>query len=117
MSQRPQDTDTRVEITVEEIDHSTVEEFEAELRRALADYAAAPHSRPGRSDGALVIDLGRVTFMSSAGIRALIAADQDAMAHGGRLVVDGARGVVLRCLEITGLLDHLQVSDPEAGSH
>jgi anti-anti-sigma factor len=111
MSLRPQDTDTRVIITVEEIDHSTVDTFDAELRRALDQYADAPHSRPDRSAGSLVVDLRNVSFMSSAGIRALIQADQDAMAHGGRLVVDGAQGVVLRCLEVTGLLDHLQVSD------
>ena len=35
------------------------------------------------------------------------------MRHGGRIVVDGAQGVVLRSLEITGLLDHLQVQEPD----
>src|SRR4051812_29951271 len=104
MSLRPHDTDTRVIVTVDEIDHSTVHAFDAELQRGLSQYAQAPHSRPDRSAGSLVVDLRNVTFMSSAGIRALIQADQDAMAHGGRLVVDGARGVVLRCLEVTGLL-------------
>ena len=116
MSLRPQDTDTRVVITVEEIDHSTVDRFEAELRRGLAAYAQAPHSRPGRSAGSLVIDLCNVTFLSSAGIRALIQADQDAMSHGGRIVIDGAQGVVQRCLEVTGLLEHLQVSEPDKDS-
>ncbi len=113
MTQNRPDTDTRVVITVEEIDHSTVEQFEAELQRGLAAYAGAPHSRPDRSAGSLVIDLSGVTFLSSAGIRALIAADQDAKAHGGRIVIDGAQGVVLRCLEVTGLLDHLQIGEHE----
>jgi anti-anti-sigma factor len=114
MSTETHDTDTRVVITVEEIDQATVEGFEAELQRGLRAYADAPHSRPDRSAGSLVIDLRNVAFMSSAGIRALISADQDAMAHGGRLVIDGAQGVVMRCLEVTGLLDHLQVSYDDA---
>ena len=118
MTTAPPSDDTMLEIDVrKERGHTVVEvggELDvftsARLRTVLFDPVLCAGPR-------VVIDLGRVTFMSSAGIRALIAADQDAMAHGGRLVVDGARGVVLRCLEITGLLDHLQVSDPEAGSH
>src|SRR3954463_6061178 len=53
MSLRPQDTDTRVIVTVDEIDHSTVDAFDAELQRGLSQYAQAPHSRPDRAAGSL----------------------------------------------------------------
>ena len=113
MSLEPLDADIRIVITVDEVDHATIEEFSAQIRDGLRHYREAPHRRPNRSDGSMVIDLTQVMFLGSAGVRALIDADQEAMRHGGRIVVDGAQGVVLRTLEITGLLDHLQVQEPD----
>ena len=99
MSLQPACPENRVVITVGEVDHATVGQFADEIGRAASDG----------SDGVLIVDLRQVTFIGSAGIRVLIDADQAAMARGGRVCVDGAQGVVLRCLEVTGVLERLQL--------
>lgn len=75
-----------------EIDHQSV----SGLTRALAPADAAAGQR-------IVIDLGRVTFMDSSGVNALIAAFQAARAAGGWLRLVVVRGAVLRTLQLVGL--------------
>jgi anti-anti-sigma factor len=62
----------------------------------------------------LVVHLSEVTFLSSMGIRALIAAAKAQQARGGRMVlhVDG-NDVVLRTLEATGVGELIPVYDDE----
>jgi anti-anti-sigma factor len=62
----------------------------------------------------VVVDLSQVTFLSSMGIRALIAAAKARQAKGGRMVllVDGS-DVVVRTLEATGVGDLIPVFDDE----
>lgn len=62
----------------------------------------------------VVIHLSEVTFLSSMGIRALIAAAKDVQAKGGRMVlhVDGS-DVVVRTLEATGVDELIPVFDDE----
>ena len=97
MSSPPERDESRVVITVGEVDHASAPEFADEIERAAN----------GSGDD-LVIDLRQVTFMGSAGIRVLIDADLAAADRGGRVRVEGAHGVVLRCLEVTGVLERLQ---------
>jgi anti-anti-sigma factor len=107
------EVDTRILITIDEVDHATIAEFGLQLREGLRRYAETAHPRPDRPAGSFVIDLSEVNFLGSAGIRELIDADQEAMRHGGRIVLDGAHGVVLRCLQVTGVLEHFQVQEQE----
>jgi anti-sigma B factor antagonist len=60
----------------------------------------------------VVVDLSQVTFLSSMGIRALIAAAKARQANGGRMVllVDGS-DVVVRTLEATGVDELIPVYD------
>lgn len=50
----------------------------------------------------LVIDLGGVTFLSSAGIRALLVAMQNARSAGGDVRLAGAEGNIKRVIGIAG---------------
>ena len=72
------------------------------------DLASAPAFRAGLSaaiedtGGAIVLDLGQVTFMDSAGIEQLVRAREDA---GGRIRLRALHPSVQRVLEMTALLD------------
>lgn len=57
----------------------------------------------------LVLDLGGVTFIDSAGLRSLIRAQRRSDEVGGSLVLRAPRPSTLRVLEITGLTDELAV--------
>jgi anti-sigma B factor antagonist len=101
MSIQP-DVDVLVVVTTEEIDHHTAPDFRAELQEGLRRCEAAPDPPP-----ALVVDLSQVKFLDSTGIRALIDTDHALTRRGGRLEVRSAHGVVRRCLQVTGVLEHL----------
>ena len=89
-----------VVVMTKEIDHHTAPDFRAELQEGLRRHESAPDPPP-----ALVVDLSRVRFLDSTGIRELIDTDLALESRGGRLVVRGADGVVRRCLEVTGVLE------------
>ncbi|HYF45431.1 MAG TPA: STAS domain-containing protein, partial [Acidimicrobiales bacterium] len=55
----------------------------------------------------LVVDLGRVTFLDSSGVHALIEADRRARAGGGRLHLHGAAPCVEKVLDLTGVGDRI----------
>jgi len=87
-------------VTTEQIDRHTALDFSKELREGLRRCEAAPDPSPE-----LVVDLSQVTFLDSTGIRELLVAEQAISRRGGRLVVCGADGDVLRCLETTGVME------------
>ena len=62
-----------------ELDVASASDFEEELRRALATDASA-----------MVVDLARVTFMDSTGLRALLVATGTSNMNGGRVGVASA---------------------------
>jgi anti-anti-sigma factor len=77
----------------------------------IADELASLSASANRG---VVVDLSQVTFLSSMGIRALIAAAKARQANGGRMVllVDGS-DVVVRTLEATGVGELIPVYDDE----
>jgi anti-sigma B factor antagonist len=105
-------TDTRVKVTVTEVDRATVDRFKAQLAEGLGRYDDAKLAA-GRCTTAVVVDLSDVEFLDSTGIRALLDTDREATRLGGRLLVTGANGIVRRMLELTGVLQHLEYP----GSH
>ncbi len=66
------------------------------------------------------MDVSGVTFLDSSGIRTLAQCQADARRAGGHLVLLNVPPMVLRVLEITGLVDHFGVAhvwdDVTAGS-
>lgn len=83
-----------------EVDPHTTEQLDAAIDEALD------------SSSRLVLDLGGVTFIDSAGLRSLIRAHRRTEQDGGSLVLRSPRPSTLRVLEITGLTDELTVEAP-----
>jgi RNA polymerase sigma-B factor len=80
------------------------------LEKRLADVEAD-------SPAILVLDLRRVEFIDSTGLRSLIAADQRARSQGRRLAVVSGPNAVARLLTVTQLDQRLEiVDDPDAVS-
>lgn len=73
------------------------------LKAQLAD--AAVHG-----PSIVLLDLSDVDFVDSSGLSAVIHGSQAVEAAGGALFIEGARGSVLRTLEITALLDRYRRS-------
>jgi anti-anti-sigma factor len=77
------------------------------------DMATAPQLARalGRCKGRTVVDLRKVPFMDSSGIRVLVAEQERLAGNGGSLRLLAGRGEVTRILELTGLTDTLQIDD------
>jgi anti-anti-sigma factor len=90
-----------VVVMTKEIDHHTAVDFREELREGLRRCEEASGPPPE-----MVVDFREVTFLDSTGIRELVLAGHALARQGGRLEIRGAHGVVLHCLEITGVLEH-----------
>jgi anti-sigma B factor antagonist len=83
-----------------ELDLETAPELEQQL-------AALEESQRTR----VVIDLGGVTFMDSAGLKAILAASEFAQSHGHTLVLRRGPRQVQRLIELTGVGDRLTFED------
>lgn len=59
----------------------------------------------------LVLDLSELGFVDSSGLRVLIAAQHQLAEQGGTLVLRTPSETVRRLLEITGLVDHVTITD------
>jgi anti-sigma B factor antagonist len=82
-----------------------------ELDLATADELSDA-VRTGLASGAVRLDLRDVTFMDSAGVRALNTALRESAARGRELQVsDGLQPAVLQLLEMTGMLGLLPMED------
>jgi anti-sigma B factor antagonist len=82
-----------------ELDLATADEFSRAVRSGLAT-------------GAVIVDLREVTFMDSAGVRALNTALRESAENGRELrVSQGLHPSVVQVLEMTGMLGLLPVED------
>jgi anti-anti-sigma factor len=80
-----------------------------------------PHTAPNlgdelekvRTEGGnhIVLDLAGLGFIDSSGLRVIIGAHKAAAADGGRLVLRSPSPMARRLLDITGLLEHIEVRD------
>ena len=94
---------TRV-VLIGELDIASTQMLENELSAIEAN-----------SPGTLVLDLRRVEFIDSTGLRALIAADERARSDGRRLAVVRGQNAVERLLAVTQLDQRLDiVEDPDS---
>ena len=72
-----------------------------ELERELASVFARTH--------AVTLDFAKLEYLSSAGLRVLVAAQKQVMKAGGSLCIANAVDEVREVFEITGLVDVLDV--------
>lgn len=79
------------------------------LREAVADAVRRHPAQP------IGLDAGRLEFLDSGGIRALIESRQESEAAGSRLTVVAVSTIVYQVLEISGLLSIFEV--PRPGLH
>jgi anti-sigma B factor antagonist len=99
-----------VEVALDgELDISTLDQAQ---RRVAAAERTAPEL--------LVIDLSRLTFVDSSGVRLVLLADDRARAAGRRLAVRLGDGPALRVFDALGLLGKIDVvpvahADPASG--
>jgi anti-anti-sigma factor len=91
-------------VLVGELDIASCERLEKELAAVEAD-----------SPETVVLDLRRVEFIDSTGLRALIGADERARSEGRRLAVVRGPNAVERLLAVTQLDQRLEiVDDPDS---
>ena len=83
-----------------ELDLSTVNKVQEELRRVEADAPAV-----------VVLDLSKLTFLDSTGLRCLVTADQRARDADRRVVLVRGPDPVQRVFSITRLEERLEVVD------
>jgi anti-sigma B factor antagonist len=89
---------------VGELDLSTVAKVQEELRRVEASSPAT-----------LVVDLSKLTFLDSTGLRCIVTADERARAEGRRIVIVRGPDAVQRVFAITRLEERLEmVDDPDS---
>jgi anti-anti-sigma factor len=89
---------------VGELDLSTVAKVQEELRRVEAGAPAT-----------LVMDLSKLTFLDSTGLRCIITADERARGEGRRVVIVRGPDPVQRVFAITRLEERLEMVD-DAGT-
>jgi anti-sigma B factor antagonist len=64
----------------------------------------------------LVVDLAGVDYMSSAGLRALVAALKRARTDGGNLVISAPSARVREVMDLAGLTDVFPIFDEQVGA-
>jgi anti-sigma B factor antagonist len=87
-----------------ELDLSTVAKVQEELRKVEAD-----------SPPTVVVDLSRLTFLDSTGLRCIVTADERARGAGRRVVIVRGPDAVQRVFAITRLEERLEMVD-DAGA-
>lgn len=75
-----------------------------ELNKTLADLLNQGHHR-------IVMDVSKMMFISSAGIREILYAHKEAAQLGGEVRLVGPQDQVRRIFEIAGFLEILQITD------
>jgi len=89
---------------VGELDLSTVAKVQDELRKVEATSPAT-----------MVVDLSKLTFLDSTGLRCIITADERAREQGRRMVIVRGPDPVQRVFSITRLEERLEIVD-DAGA-
>ncbi|MDE6730899.1 MAG: STAS domain-containing protein, partial [Oscillospiraceae bacterium] len=78
------------------LDTTTAPQLEAELKQSIADSTE------------LILDFAKLEYLSSAGLRVLLAA-QKVMNKQGRMVIRNVNDVIAEIFEVTGFVDILTI--------
>ncbi|MDA5095755.1 STAS domain-containing protein [Aliiroseovarius sp. KMU-50] len=79
-----------------------------------AEFELAVNQVVNGLDTSLIVDLGKVSFMASAGLRVLLGAAKKLSADDRALRVFGLNGLVRETFEISGFVSILDISTSEA---
>jgi anti-sigma B factor antagonist len=90
---------------VGELDLSSVAKVQEELRRIEVDAPAT-----------LVMDLSKLSFLDSTGLRCIVTADERAREEGRRIVIVRGPDAVQRVFAITRLEERLEIVDDAAAA-
>ncbi len=102
---KSEDRDGLVHIALKgELDLSSASKLQEELRRA---EASAPP--------VIVLDLSKLVFLDSTGLRCLVTADERAKGDGRRVVIVRGPDPVQRVFSITRLEERLEMVDDASG--
>lgn len=83
--------------------------FVGEIDTASADLMAEAFERLERgAPSAVVLDLSRVDFIDSSGLRLIVAERAALVERGASMSLGGLSGAATRVLEITGLIEDLR---------
>ncbi len=82
------------------LDVNSTPAFEAHCRQALA-----------QGEYSLVLDLGSLEYLSSAGLRGILAVGKSVVAAGGEFTLANARGLVRQVLDVSGFLRMFRLVD------
>ncbi len=105
----PDMSDAPVRLTAIDLDASTLV-LEGEIDAHTAPELAARYVELPEGDGDFAIDMAKVDFMDSSGLRVVIELHQRAEQASRRLVLRAPSQPVARLIEISGLSGHLHVS-------
>ncbi len=84
--------------------HGELDPHTAPVLRDRIDQALAQDTTT------LVLDVSGLRFIDSSGLRVIIGAHKDMAGRGGRLVLRSPTETTRRLLDITGLVDHLEIT-------
>lgn len=101
-------SDVPVRLTAIDLDADTLV-LEGEIDAHTAPDLAARYVELPAGDGDFVIDMSKVDFMDSSGLRVIIELHQRAEQASRRLVLRTPSQPVIRLIEVSGLSGHLHV--------
>ena len=107
-------SDVPARLTVSSLDASTLA-LAGEIDAHTAPELSARYTELPDGDGDFAIDMSKVDFMDSSGLRVIIELHQRAEAASRRLVIQHPSQAVARLIEVSGLVGHLHVADGAAG--
>ena len=100
----------QLRITVEPGDDRDVVHLDGELDPHTAPLLKQEVDRLAEGGSThVVLDLSRLAFIDSSGLRVVISAHRDMADRGGQLTLRSPSDTAQRLLEITGLVDHITI--------
>jgi anti-sigma B factor antagonist len=100
-----------MEIDVKKVGSATVAALSGELDSNTAPEAQKQIESMTAADSRLIIDLSRVSFISSAGLRVLLFVYRKVVAGGGRVLLVGISPEIKDTMQVTGFLSFFQHAD------
>jgi anti-sigma B factor antagonist len=94
-----------MEITINDVQAAKVVEIAGDLDGNTAPEAQARIQPHARQDAKIVLDMSKVPYMSSAGLRMLLVLYRSIAGSGGKVVLVGLSGELEDTMRLTGFLD------------